>query len=192
MLGTSSFPAKHEVYGCSVVFPHTSCLAGNELVPCMTKNTASEIKQKLSTENLSTKQIQATSDMQKFRNIIVKSEWDLHLKNSPWPFINYAYLEKKIKIWLEPVKKNSMPLKMPCRYAFPVRSHIVCKGPQSFAHCVVPVTQKCESHYLKAYQWVIVGSFNNPWFWPIIAACPFGFAHQFVLESRKKLKRYQA
>jgi len=38
MLGTNSIPARHEVYGKQL---KSSRLAGNELVPGMTKNTAS-------------------------------------------------------------------------------------------------------------------------------------------------------
>jgi hypothetical protein len=62
--------------------------------------------------------------MWKFRKIIVKSftkisPCDLHLKISPWPFINYANLAKKIKnqgtiikIQLELVE-NGVPVHLP-------------------------------------------------------------------------------
>ena len=39
MLGASSFPARHEVYGKTI---RTSCLGGNELVPNFAKNTVTK------------------------------------------------------------------------------------------------------------------------------------------------------
>ncbi len=66
---------------------------------------------------------------------------DLHLKISPWPFINYANLEEKlknkgtnIKIQLEPVKKQHVGKKQHAG----TPSSIVHYGPQYIVHCVNP------------------------------------------------------
>ncbi len=71
MLGTSSFP--------SVVFPYTSCPAGNKLVPSMTKNTPSEFAYK------------------KFKKIVKIMQRDLHSFGSKIKFLYAKVIHARLK-----------------------------------------------------------------------------------------------